>query len=90
MVSAEAPTWQCQNSQMKDLVVFESHCRYFAILLWNSSCFLLSFQALLSFLLFPSFFLPLDRGNEGELSCSALECQGRDLHCDVLKVTEHS
>lgn len=33
MVSAEAPTRRCQNSQMKDLVVFETHCRYFAMLL---------------------------------------------------------
>lgn len=31
MVSIEAPTRRCQNSQMKDLVAFEIHCRYFAM-----------------------------------------------------------
>lgn len=36
----------------------------------------------------PSFFLMV--GNEGEPSYSAQECQGCDIHCEVLKVTVHS
>lgn len=58
MVSAEAPTRRCQNSQMKDLVVFETHCRYFAMLFLEViqvhilSSSLSFFIIILSFLLF--------------------------------------
>lgn len=76
MVSAEAPTRRCQNSQMKDLVVFETHCRYFAMLLLEViQVHILSFSLFSNLAVIPSFFplsfFFLGKGNEGEPSYPA-------------------
>lgn len=55
MVSAEAPARQCQNSQMKDRAVFETHCRYFAMLLLEViQDYILSFARLSNLAVIPS------------------------------------
>lgn len=74
MVSAEASTQRCQNSQMKDLVVFETHCRYFAMFsLEVIQVHILSFALFSNLTVSPSYFpsLFLEEGNEGEPSYSA-------------------
>lgn len=71
MVSTEAPTRRCQNSQMKDLVVFEIHCRYFAMFFLEViQVHILSFALFSNLTVLSSYFpfLFLEEGNEGEQS----------------------